>query len=122
MDIIPPLRWNVVESGLSRGGYPVLRNFRHLSRTRLKTIVSLIPELPSTDLVEFAKITGIELVYISVNRSLPLGHSLLPSLVQALNVSEAHVEKWETSFIPLVTLTYVCLFEFVDMWTTDLHR
>ena len=86
MDIIPPLRWNVVESGLSRGGYPVLRNFRHLSRNRLKTIVSLIPESPSSDLVEFAKITGIELVYISVNRSLPLGHGLLPSLIQALNI------------------------------------
>ena len=64
----------------------MLRNFRHLSRTRLKTIVSLIPESPSTDLVEFAKITGIELVYISVNRSLPLGHGLLPSLIQALNI------------------------------------
>lgn len=64
--ICPPLRWNMVEIGLSRGAYPVLRNFRHLSRMRLKTIVSLIPEPPSNDLVEFARMAGIELVYIQV--------------------------------------------------------
>lgn len=57
----------MVEIGVSRGAYPVLRNFRHLSRLRLKTIVSLIPEPPSADLVEFAKVAGIELIYIQVS-------------------------------------------------------
>jgi hypothetical protein len=33
---------------------------------RLKTIVSLIPEQPSADIVEFSKMAGIELVYIQV--------------------------------------------------------
>ena len=56
----------MVEIGVSRGAYPVLRNFRHLSRMRLKTIVSLIPEPPSADLVDFAKVAGIELIYIQV--------------------------------------------------------
>ena len=56
----------MVEIGISRGAYPLLRNFRHLSRMRLKTIVSLIPEPPSADLVEFAKMANIELVYIQV--------------------------------------------------------
>jgi Tyrosine phosphatase family len=64
--ICPPLRWNMVEIGVSRGAYPLLRNFRHLSRMRLKTIVSLIPEPPSADIVEFSKMAGIELVYIQV--------------------------------------------------------
>lgn len=84
--IIPPLRWTIVEPGLTRGAYPLLRNFRHLFRTRLKTVVSLVPEAPSADLVEFAKVAGIELVHIQVNRSSTLGHSLMLSLVQALNV------------------------------------
>lgn len=66
--ICPPLRWNMVEIGLSRGAYPVLRNFRHLSRMRLKTIVSLIPEPPSSDLVEFARMAGVELVYIQARQ------------------------------------------------------
>jgi len=86
--LFPPMRWSVVEPGVSRGGYPLLRNFRHLSRLRLKTIVSLTPEPPSPDLVDFAKIANIDLVYIPVNRSTPLGQGLMPSLVQALNVSE----------------------------------
>ena len=65
--ICPPLRWNVVEVGVSRGAYPLLRNFRHLSRMRLKTIVSMIPEPPSADLIQFAKMAGIDLVYIQVD-------------------------------------------------------
>lgn len=68
--ICPPLRWNMVEIGVSRGSYPLLRNFRHLSRMRLKTIVSMIPEPPSADLFQFAKMAGIDLVYIQVDDSL----------------------------------------------------
>lgn len=58
----------MVEIGVSRGAYPLLRNFRHLSRMRLKTIVSLIPEPPSADIAEFCKMAGIELVYIQVRK------------------------------------------------------
>ncbi len=64
----------------------MLRNFRHLFRTRLKTVISLIPEAPSADLAEFAKVAGIDLVHIQVNRSSTLGHGLMASFVQALNV------------------------------------
>jgi hypothetical protein len=84
--ICPPLRWNIVEVGISRGGYPLLRNFRHLSRMRLKTIVSLIPEPQSADLVEFAKMAGIELIYIQTNRTGPMAANLQQCLVQAVNV------------------------------------
>jgi hypothetical protein len=85
--ICPPLRWNIVEVGISRGGYPLLRNFRHLSRMRLKTIVSLIPEPQSADLVEFAKMAGIELIYIQVRTVLILHYDRVKSyqhLVEAI--------------------------------------
>ena len=65
-ELCPPLRWGIVEKGIARGAYPVLRNFRFLSRTRLKTIISLTPEPPSNDLVDFANLAGISIIHINV--------------------------------------------------------
>ncbi|EQC42749.1 hypothetical protein SDRG_00472 [Saprolegnia diclina VS20] len=57
--IIPPFRFTTVEHQLYRGAYPTLPNFRFLRRLSLKTIVSLIPEEPTTDLAAFCAHEGI---------------------------------------------------------------
>ena len=49
--LVPPLRFSQVEEGVYRGAYPSLLNHRYLARLRLRTVVSLLPEPPSSDLV-----------------------------------------------------------------------
>ncbi|KAL9642117.1 hypothetical protein ABK040_007122 [Willaertia magna] len=51
----PPFRFRCVAPNIYIGAYPTLRNFRYLKRLKLKTIISLIPEKPITDLVEFCE-------------------------------------------------------------------
>ncbi len=73
--LIPPFRLAIVEQGLYRGAYPRQRNLRFLkrcyyptfhwvclsicthyeNRLKLKTIVSLLPSVPSEDLLNFCK-------------------------------------------------------------------
>ncbi|KAJ0409184.1 hypothetical protein ATCC90586_010265 [Pythium insidiosum] len=53
--LIPPFRFSSVQDQLYRGSYPTLKNFRFLRRLQLKTIVSVIPEPPTSDLVEFCQ-------------------------------------------------------------------
>ncbi|TMW68700.1 hypothetical protein Poli38472_006168 [Pythium oligandrum] len=53
--LIPPFRFSSVQHQLYRGSYPTLKNFRFLRRLQLKTIVSVIPEPPTADLVEFCQ-------------------------------------------------------------------
>uniref|UniRef100_M4BXN9 Tyrosine specific protein phosphatases domain-containing protein n=1 Tax=Hyaloperonospora arabidopsidis (strain Emoy2) TaxID=559515 RepID=M4BXN9_HYAAE len=51
--LIPPFRFSTVQQGLYRGSYPTLKNFRFLRRLGLKTVVSVIPEPPTSDLADF---------------------------------------------------------------------
>jgi len=51
--LIPPFRFSTVQQGLYRGAYPTLKNFRFLRRLGLRTIVSVIPEPPTSDLADF---------------------------------------------------------------------
>ncbi|KAG5487518.1 hypothetical protein LSCM1_07475 [Leishmania martiniquensis] len=67
--LVPPLRFARVESGVYRGAYPVLRNFPHIRRLRLRTIVSLIPEPPTFDLQCFAEAEHIQLHHIHAERA-----------------------------------------------------
>lgn len=53
--LVPPLRFATVDDGVYRGAYPTLANFRFLRSLRLRMIVSLLPEQPSTDLVQFCE-------------------------------------------------------------------
>ena len=64
--IIPPLRFGRVNPSLLRGAYPTLRNFTYLRRLKLRTIVSLTPEPPTEDLIDFAKLEGISIHHIQV--------------------------------------------------------
>ncbi|KAI9906896.1 hypothetical protein PsorP6_003830 [Peronosclerospora sorghi] len=51
--LIPPFRFSTVQQELYRGSYPTLKNFRFLRRLGLKTVVSVIPEPPTSDLADF---------------------------------------------------------------------
>mmetsp|Transcript_23748 Transcript_23748/g.69715 ORF Transcript_23748/g.69715 Transcript_23748/m.69715 type:complete len:316 (+) Transcript_23748:33-980(+) len=57
--LIPPLRFAIVEEGIYRGAYPSLINFRYLQRLQLRTVVSLLPEAPTPDLLAWCEANGI---------------------------------------------------------------
>jgi tyrosine-protein phosphatase OCA6 len=75
-----------IEDGLYRSSYPILRNFRYLNRLKLKTIISLIPESPSSDLISYCNYYNINLIHINVLRTNPLNTSLQNNLVTAINI------------------------------------
>lgn len=58
--LVPPLRFAHVEEAVYRSAYPTLVNFRFLRRLRLRTIVSMLPNEASSDLMEFCKGEGIQ--------------------------------------------------------------
>eukprot|EP00759_Apiculatamorpha_spiralis_P044925 PhF_6_TR41721/c0_g1_i2/m.63306 len=66
--LLPPLRYQMVEENVYRGGYPTLRNFRFLQRLKLRSIISLIPEEPTADLTEFCKSNKIKLKHFPVSK------------------------------------------------------
>ena len=53
--LVPPLRFSQVEEGVYRGAYPSLVNQRFLTRLGLRTIVSLLPEPPTADLLQWCE-------------------------------------------------------------------
>ena len=63
---IPPLRYELAETDLHRGGYPTLRNFPFLARLHLRTLVSLTPEPPTADLTLFCSHYGVVLHHTAV--------------------------------------------------------
>ena len=91
--LTPPTRFGYVNPGVSRGGYPTLRNFRFLSRLQLKTIVSLTPEAPTTDLVLFAEMAGIKLVHFPITRTSAMSDNMQATLTSALNVSNSRFSR-----------------------------
>ena len=58
--LVPPLRFSCVEQGIYRGAYPSLINLRFLRRLRLRSIVSLVSEAPSTDLLDWCRANNVE--------------------------------------------------------------
>jgi len=64
--ITPPLRFGRINPCLYRGAYPTLRNFRFLRRLQLKSIISMTPEQPSKDILDFAAAENIEVFHFQV--------------------------------------------------------
>ena len=58
--LVPPLRFSQVEEGVYRGAYPSLVNQRFLTRLGLRTIVSLLPEPPTADLLQWCELHGVD--------------------------------------------------------------
>ena len=85
-NLIPPLRFGMVNDGIYRGGYPTLPNFSFLRRLRLNIIISLTPENPTQDLKDFAEYIGIELIHIPILRLNPLNKTLKDVLIQVIQV------------------------------------
>ena len=84
----PPVRYGVVNKRIYRGGYPILRNFRFLSRLRIKTIISLTPEPPSGDLEIFASSLGATIHHFEIQQNTLLSNAQMKAdLIDSLNVS-----------------------------------
>lgn len=90
--IMPPFRFGVVNEGVYRGAYPTLRNFRHLSRLRLTTVISIVPEPPSEDLQAFCKIADIKIHHFPVQRMAVCNAALMAQLVAAVNICINYAE------------------------------
>eukprot|EP01083_Nonionella_stella_P075793 206160_1 len=89
--IVPPFRYCMVEvtSGQSiyRGAYPTLKNLRFLARLNLKSIVSLTPEKPTEDLLDFCSHYGIKTIYFKVKKykeSVTITPETMASIVETL--------------------------------------
>eukprot|EP00796_Vickermania_ingenoplastis_P009113 gene9113-6404_t len=68
LDLVPPLRFALVEEKLYRGGYPTLRHFPFLQTLKLNAILSMTPERPTYDLERFAAAENIQVQHIQVER------------------------------------------------------
>ena len=77
---IPPLRYELVETDLHRGGYPTLRNFPFLVRLRLRTLISLAPEPPTADLT-----------LLCSHYNIALHHYAVPYAADSLSIKPAKV-------------------------------
>jgi tyrosine-protein phosphatase OCA6 len=82
----PPLRYGLVNADLYRGSYPTLANFRFLCRLKLKTILSVTPEPPTQDLLDFAEFIGAEIIHVQALRTAPLGSQLREIIVKIINI------------------------------------
>lgn len=84
--LFPPYRYGLVNPGIHRGSYPVLPNYRFLSRLQLKTVISLIPEPPTEDLKTFGDMAGCTILHFTVLRTAMLSESLQSTLLQAIQI------------------------------------
>ena len=90
--LVPPLRFAMVEEGIYRGAYPSLINLRFLARLRLKTVISLLPEPPSADLVRWCEEEGIALhaeVVAPFREEVVLSHEKVNALLSRLVALDA---------------------------------
>ena len=53
--LVPPFRYACVEDGVYRGAYPSLINLRFLTRLKLRSMVSLVPEPPAPHLLRWCE-------------------------------------------------------------------
>ncbi len=67
-NLLPPFNFCQVEEGVYRGAYPTLANLRFLRRLRLTTLVSLTPEPPTADVLDFCRDHGIVLEHFMVDK------------------------------------------------------
>ncbi|CAG8796250.1 1315_t:CDS:2, partial [Dentiscutata erythropus] len=85
--LIPPFRYATVEDEVYRGAYPKKRNYRFLKRLKLKTMLSLTPDPPVLELLEFCQSQNIRNIHLQVNKvkdNVPLGYSRAIQSVQII--------------------------------------
>ncbi|CAG8435566.1 2249_t:CDS:2 [Scutellospora calospora] len=85
--LIPPFRYAIVEDEVYRGAYPKNRNHRFLKRLKLKTMLSLIPDQPVLELLEFCQAQNIRNIHLQVSKvkdNVPLSYSKAIQAVQII--------------------------------------
>ncbi|KXN67866.1 hypothetical protein CONCODRAFT_42384 [Conidiobolus coronatus NRRL 28638] len=85
--IIPPYKFNKLNSSLSRGSYPKPKNFKFLKRLRLTTLISLIPKEPENYLREWCENNNVELISFQVQKpkeNIPLSFSKIGQIIQTI--------------------------------------
>ncbi|XXQ37004.1 Tyrosine specific protein phosphatases domain-containing protein [Plasmodiophora brassicae] len=80
--LIPPFRFAICEQGLSRGAYPTLLNMRFLAMKRLRTIVSLVPERPTCDVLDFCR-----------EHDIASHHFCVPKYTESVSITKEQVIK-----------------------------
>ncbi|CAM9536313.1 unnamed protein product [Chrysoparadoxa australica] len=61
---VPPFRYAMVERDVYRSAQPTLKNYRFLSRLKLRSIISLVPEPPLQDQQDFCHHHGIDIIHV----------------------------------------------------------
>ncbi|KAF0482737.1 protein-tyrosine phosphatase [Gigaspora margarita] len=85
--LIPPFRYAIVEDEVYRGAYPKKRNYRFLKRLKLKTMLSLTPDPPVPELLEFCQSQNIRNIRLEVSKvkdNVPLSYSRAIQSVQII--------------------------------------
>ncbi|KJE93947.1 hypothetical protein CAOG_04657 [Capsaspora owczarzaki ATCC 30864] len=88
--LIPPFRFTIVDEQVYRGAYPTHLNFAFLARLKLKTVLSLTPKKPDSNIDFFCKEEGVQNIFIQVDKfkeNVTLTHQhivqILPILLNA---------------------------------------
>jgi tyrosine-protein phosphatase OCA6 len=85
--IIPPFRYAIVEDEVYRGAYPKNRNYRFLKRLKLKSMLSLVPNQPVPELLEFCRNENIKNIHFQVNKvkdNVPLNYNKIVHVIQII--------------------------------------
>ncbi|PKK79829.1 hypothetical protein RhiirC2_768716 [Rhizophagus irregularis] len=85
--LITPFRFAIVEDEVYRGAYPKNRNYRFLKRLKLKTMLSLVPDPPVPELLEFCQNENIKNIHFHVRKvkdNVPLNYNKVVQLIQII--------------------------------------
>ncbi|ODQ49014.1 hypothetical protein PICMEDRAFT_25727, partial [Pichia membranifaciens NRRL Y-2026] len=100
LTLIPPVRYNKVQSTLCRGGRPTLQNLLFLETFHLNTIISLTPQSiynedteSSKNIIELIEARGINYVHFATdssakdkgkNREIPITHEQVTQILEII--------------------------------------
>jgi tyrosine-protein phosphatase OCA6 len=117
--MFPPFRFSAVELSFYRGAYPTLPNYRFLQTLNLKTIISIIPEPPISDLLEFCDHQTITNVHIRIEKpgkSVKLTPSLVVQFLELVICPQRHPLYIHCLDGTNVTGLFVCCLRKLQNW------
>ena len=100
-DICPPYRFTRISIKITRGSYPIKKNFRFLQRLQLKTIISLTPEFPNQDIIDYATLHSIQLLHVPIQQNTTLSPHFQQQLAYVAGVCELIISQ-NFNFIYLI--------------------
>ncbi len=108
--LVPPYRFALIVPGIYRGAYPVLRNLRFLLRLGLRCLLSLTPEPPSKDLVDWCQGVGVRLHHFRMTQAATPGPRELAQCTAAVQVSHLH---YIYNLKLLQLFFFLCYYDFI---------